>query len=454
MKEPNQQQKMIDEPGIARMRHTIRASTLLYSAPGFILRGPIYLVFIIMITALLYSMWAKKDELVLAPLKLDRESYTVQAIGNGLVLDILAEENEPITAGDTIARVQEQIRVASNPEQEALMGQRSELQKERDKVRKDYTFRISQLEKDLFDLQSSKGTQRTSLKGRIAQIAEQLGSAQRALSSSKRQLGLARKRFATKSKLFKSKDITITEFEDAREQVHELERAVADGESRIHEIKLTKATAEEELIQIETQQREKKIIAEIKEAKENKTRDIKDLEDRITSITERLEGADTLVHGVEYEGQNTARYNSKFDGLVTAIHVKKGELVNSGAPIATVVKESAALEGKALVENKDIGRIQEGQPVQIKYFAYPYQEWGIQTGTLIDIATKPGGDSGDESKYVVRVALFKEHVQKISGKRKDLEIGLEGIAEIKTGEKRLIELVFAPVSKFFVDPEE
>ena len=37
---------------------------------------------------------------------------------------------------------------------------------------------------------------------------------------------------------------------------------------------------------------------------------------------------------------------------------------------------------------------------------------------------------------------------------KALEIGLEGVAEIKTGEKRFIELFFAPASRFFQGREE
>jgi hemolysin D len=37
---------------------------------------------------------------------------------------------------------------------------------------------------------------------------------------------------------------------------------------------------------------------------------------------------------------------------------------------------------------------------------------------------------------------------------KSLEIGLEGIGEVKTGEKRFIELFFAPASRFFQASEE
>jgi hypothetical protein len=56
---------------------------------------------------------------------------------------------------------------------------------------------------------------------------------------------------------------------------------------------------------------------------------------------------------------------------------------------------------------------------------------------------------------VVKVALDKETISQVHSKREQpLEIGLEGIGEIKVGEKRWIEILFKPVSRFFTQEEE
>ena len=47
-------------------RHPIKAARLLYTPPSWVLRGPIYLIFIILFAAILYACWAKKDVLVMA----------------------------------------------------------------------------------------------------------------------------------------------------------------------------------------------------------------------------------------------------------------------------------------------------------------------------------------------------------------------------------------------------
>jgi len=47
------------------------------------------------------------------------------------------------------------------------------------------------------------------------------------------------------------------------------------------------------------------------------------------------------------------------------------------------------------------------------------------------------------------VALDRETVTGPNGVMRSLEIGIEGYAQIKTGEKRFLEILFAPSSRFF-----
>jgi len=41
-----------------------------------------------------------------------------------------------------------------------------------------------------------------------------------------------------------------------------------------------------------------------------------------------------------------------------------------------------------MIQNRDIGKIRRGQKVQIKYFAYPTQDYGVQTGSITEISAK------------------------------------------------------------------
>lgn len=443
---------------VAPVRHPIKAATVLYSAPNFVLRGPIYMIFIIMFGFILYSFWAKKDELVTIKLVLERESVTMESVGGGLVYDLNAKENIPINAGDLVISVQEQVRISKSSEQDSLQSQRFELQRELDKSTDEYIHKITQLEGDLKDLMVKRKTTNSTLKSTLSQLQEQMISAKRTVNRRKEQLNLARKQYKRTKSLYDNRDTTISEFERAGEKVRNTEKSYDDAKTRQSELEIELQKAEGQLSSIEDLQTKQKIERELKQLRARQERDTKRLKGKITSLDRNMEKAKKLVEGVTFQ-ENMTHYRSKNNGLLTNIHVKRGQMITAGTPLFTVIKESAALEARVLIPNKDIGKIKRGQKVKIKYFAYPYQEYGFSydsgnTGVISSIATRPGGVKGQESMYMVKVALNGETIVKPGGRERILEIGLEGWAEIKTGEKRLIELMFSPVSKFFQNEEE
>lgn len=471
----------VEQVLVAPIRHTLKAARLLYTAPPWVLHGTIYIIFLVTFSALFYSFWATKSILVTAPLVLERESTTIEAIGGGMVYDILVKEGEFVTAGDTLAKIQEQTRISMSGEQTSLHSRLDELQKEYDKVDDEYVHGISQVELDLHNLTTSSGTQVKALKGKIEQINQQLETSRRsrvtavrALETAKRakedkikDRELAKKQLERTQILYESRDITVTEYEravekerkagsavlDAQTRISDAQSKINDSDARMAEIKISLQTTKGELSKLLDLSNKEKLEKELAQLQHRKQRDLKRLQEQIDGIKHKITESENLVAGVKF-GENLTEYSSQFTGLITDVHANKGAMVNPGTAIATIVRDSAALEGRVLVENRDIGNLKRGQTVQIKYFAYPYQEWGIHNGKISYIATKPGGVAGQESKYIVKAALSSEEIKARGRKPRQLEIGLEGIAEIKTGEKRFIELVFTPVSRFFTQEEE
>jgi len=161
------------------VRHPIKAAKLLYSVPGFILRGPIYLVFLIFFTLFLYSFWAKKDELVIAPLSLAKETTVIESIGSGQVIDVKVEENNRIKANDILVRVQEKLRAIIETEQETFDSKIYGLEKERDKFVTEYSYNLAQLNFEYADLKSNRETKRIAVQGKIDQLKERLKTVER-----------------------------------------------------------------------------------------------------------------------------------------------------------------------------------------------------------------------------------------------------------------------------------
>lgn len=434
-------------------RHPIKAAALLYTAPSLILRGPIYMTFLILILGLTYLTWARKDVIVTAPLKLQRESVTVQAVGGGMVTELLVEPNLPLRVGQPLVTVQEKVRAIVSPEQEALEGEIAGVEEKLQQLVQDSSHRLSQLALDEINAEKTRGTALEALTARINSLIGQVEMAERNRDDITRKLDLARRRLATQTTLYKSRDITILDFERAQETVNDLESRLSGAEIDLRRTQLALETARQERATLESRTDLIKIRAEIDQQELRRSEDSRRLRERIADLKQRRDDANRLIQGVTYQ-DNKARYTATVDGLVTDVHIKRGQLIDAGTPLITTVRDSAAIEARVMVQNKDIGNLKYGQPVSIKYFAYPYQEYGIQTGVIASIATKPSGQPGQESLYQVTVALDTEHIRDASGRDKRLEIGLEGVAEIKTGEKRWIELIFTPLSKFFAVPED
>lgn len=431
---------------LAPIRHPIKAARLLYSAPPWVLSGPIYLIAMITFSALAYSFWATKNELVIAPMTLERESVTTEAIKGGIVSKIHVQEGTRVNFRDPLLDVQ-MMSVMKSPEEDAIQSKLDDLKKRQMDAENEYNAQSSRRKISLQQLKLSLDTiakDRTLLKA-------DLSDAKRNTQYLQGRLRTARREMSEMGKLLKSRDITKTEYDRTKSTVDDLNKSIQDASSKARKIETSLRALSEAKINNEIKLAEDELF----QLDEQYSTQMGRLNDRVQELEARkIEAKNLSPEGVDQDRLRTS-YKSSFSGLVSRIHVKPGNMIGPGEPLMTVVKDSAALMAKAMVKNQDIGRMKHGQVVHVKYFAYPYQDYGIPSGIISHIATKPSGQAGQESMYVVRIALEKETIKKgENGKPRDLEMGLEGIAEIKTGQKRFIELVFSPISKFFTQEEE
>lgn len=426
------------------VRHPIKAARLLYTAPSWVLRGPVYIIGSLVIVCLIYSFWARKDELVVAPLVLERESRTVEAVSSGMVSQVLVQEGDRVEGMIPMVIVQK-TSVQDRSEKESLSSRREELVKELAKEIKEYEYNKKQLDLGLERTRLSLG----SVEKDRALLMQQLEATQRNVAFGRKKLKQAQTLRDEDRVLFNARDITKSEFQSVESRVDDWEKSVLDSESEVQKIKVSLEALKKDKIDSELAQGEN----EVKRLNESHMERRKTLDGQLLVVNRQIQEEETLLRGVVTQGQNTT-YSSPFVGTVTGIHVHSGAMVGAGARLFTLVKESAALEGRGLVQNRDIGRMKRGQEVKIKYFAYPYQEFGIPSGMISDIATRPGGVEGQANMYIVKVRIKDETIRGRDGRARPLEIGLEGIAEIKTGEKRFIELVFSPISSFFTQDDE
>jgi len=127
-----------------------------------------------------------------------------------------------------------------------------------------------------------------------------------------------------------------------------------------------------------------------------------------------------------------------------------GTVVAAGTPLVTVVPAGEELVAEVLVRHEDAGFVQPGQAARVKLVAYPFQKYGTLDGRVIHVAADatdpPERAAGAASGYRARIALASQALRGAEGTL-ELVSGMLVSAELRLGERRVVEYLLAPVQK-------
>lgn len=136
------------------------------------------------------------------------------------------------------------------------------------------------------------------------------------------------------------------------------------------------------------------------------------------------------------------------DGTVQQLSMHTlGGVVTPAQPLMVIVPQDQRLEVEALIANRDIGFIEEGQAVALKIDTFNFTRYGLLPGRVLSLspdAVMP--EKGAEPMYAARIALDAAEMQ-VDGRRVSLAPGMTVTAEIRTGERRVIEFLLSPLMR-------
>jgi HlyD family secretion protein len=114
--------------------------------------------------------------------------------------------------------------------------------------------------------------------------------------------------------------------------------------------------------------------------------------------------------------------------------------VVAGEKVVSIVPyDSTNIIGKMLMPIKGSGKVKVGQKVNIKFYNYPYMEFGMVSGEIKNISTVPA-----DNLYSVEVKL-PEGLKTNYGIELDFNQKMKGIGEIITEDIRFIVRVIRPI---------
>jgi hemolysin D len=109
--------------------------------------------------------------------------------------------------------------------------------------------------------------------------------------------------------------------------------------------------------------------------------------------------------------------------------------------------DNAPIEVEALVLNKDIGFIYEGQETIVKVETFKFTKYGYLDGTVKKVSRDAVIDKDLGLYYLAHVAL-KGTSMKIDEREVALEPGMAVTVEMKMGRRRVIEFLLSPLLRY------
>jgi membrane fusion protein len=155
----------------------------------------------------------------------------------------------------------------------------------------------------------------------------------------------------------------------------------------------------------------------------------------------------------EHEGRSTLRITAPAAGAITALGYDLGQSVQAGTVIATVLPRGSVLEARLLIPSHAKSSVTVGQQVHIRIDAFPYQKYGLVTGTIKQVELNPINESAKapDAPNVPDIPMYRATVvlstntMMMYGKRKFFEPGLTLEADIFNDRRRLIEWIIDPL---------
>lgn len=172
--------------------------------------------------------------------------------------------------------------------------------------------------------------------------------------------------------------------------------------------------------------------------------------DRLAELAEAEQKAAALRQELVKAAQrrDLQRLTAPIDGVVQQLAVHTiGGVVTPAQELMKLVPRSEDLEIEALVLNKDVGFVEAGQQVEIKLETFQFTKYGLVDGRV----TQVSGDAIQDEKlglvYAARVAMARDTMV-VDGREVTLSPGMAVTVEIKTGERRIIEYLLAPLLRY------
>ena len=418
------------------------ASALEQAAVPFSAHAALYIVLLLLVTAVAWSVIGTVDRIVVSPGKIASQTPTLvmQPFTTSRVMEISVKAGDHVVKGQVLAKFDPsfaQADVSSLRQKAASLGAQvdrltAELSGASFAARPgDDPERLTQAQiyaQEMSDYQA-EASQRDS---RLAEISSQIAVDQDAVPGIQAQLGMA------------NRVVQIQQYLQSQQAAASLDVMKAQSSAIDSSLRLKNTLGDEKKLEQQREETQQEREAYLQKWRSDHNQQLVDARQQLSETTETLNKANRM--------DDLTQITAPFDAIVLEVADRSvGSVLREAETLVTLVPDGAQLYVEANVAARDISYLKEGDMVRVKLESYPFQRFGTVTGTLSVISPdstplKQGDDDPGKLVYHVQVVLNDDAAQ-LAARGIFLKPGLSASAEIKTGTRSIASYVLNPLLK-------
>ncbi|HCH33139.1 MAG TPA: hypothetical protein DE045_09365 [Oceanospirillaceae bacterium] len=279
----------------------------------------------------------------------------------------------------------------------------------------------------LAGLMSISNNQDADIKAKLAGLALERNSLSLQVTITQQRLRLAQAQVARMEALSQANVAARIKVDDARNLLLQLQSTQSDFKRAVH-------TNNSQMSQYQLQQQRQQLQAANDQAQ---------LRFNLLDIEQRR---------LQLQGEQQTLIKAPRGGVVTQLLAKTNELVQQGQVVMHLMPANSVLQAQLLVPTQAMGFIREGQAVNIRYAAFPYQKFGLYSGVVSQVSqtiltpkeTQDLPFPVQTAAYKVLVSLDSQSVEAY-GRTMALKPGMQVSVDIRLEERSLWEWLLEPL---------
>lgn len=455
---------------------------LVDSLPEVWTRGLLYFLLAFSSIALPWAMLFKVDETGSARGRLEPKGKTVKldTLVAGTVAKIPVKEGDSVKPGEPVLILDSELLHSELREgKDKLEGQLNRVsqlnvlkkqlviglttqQQQKQAQELEKQAQVEQAQQNLTALKNSYELQKEEKITQVNQAKQTLQYSQTATNFVKSSLTSAQQEVERYRQLSQEGIVAQVQVVAKQDIAKEKQKMYAQSQSDINQAKLrlaeqqsnyertirkAKAEIEQAYLRLKEQQRSYQTLTHSSKLAVLKSEEqLKNLETEMTTLNAEFAQTKSQMKTLQLQlGQRVLR--SPVAGRVFQLPIQRaGAVVQSGTMVAEIAPEGAPLVIRAQMAISESGSLQKGLPVKLKFDAYPFQDYGVIEGELVEISpttTEVETANGKVAAYNLEIALKQNCIPK-EDKCTPLRPGDTATAEVIVRQRRIIDFLLDP----------